>query len=154
MDQGPVADPCGLASSGRAGPGPLELCFGDMSDSVANDSPAAHVARAYVAALNAGNRDAIVGLFDDDAEWLGQLAAPHRGREALAELYEKLLGHVSGASDLRIGGQVTEGDASIIVIERRDRATGAWKVVALDHLELNEQGQISRISIYGPPRIE
>ena len=110
---------------------------------------AAEVARRYAEAINRQDVDAVMELFADDAVWMGQLAPPTAGKASITDLYRRLL---ERKPDVRLGRQISEGNQSVIELERFDRATGERRIVALDHFMLDTAGKIERIHVYAPPK--
>ena len=102
-------------------------------------------ARAYIAASNRCDYDAMSDLFHADAEWIPIAPIePRRGREAIRERY---LNEVRPMNHPIINDVYT-ADARRCVVEFEVDHPERGPVAIVDVFDVDDQGQITRLAVY------
>ncbi|TXH55634.1 MAG: steroid delta-isomerase [Burkholderiaceae bacterium] len=112
------------------------------------------VVHAYVAALNAGDLEAIVALYADDASVEDPVgSAPHRGRQAIRAFYARSVAvplEVALEGPVRVAGRECAFPFSVSLVYESQRMTFR----PIDTFRFDEAGRIVQMRAYfGPANI-
>ena len=112
------------------------------------------VVHAYVAALNAGDLEAIVALYADDASVEDPVgSAPHRGRQAIRAFYARSVAvplEVALEWPVRVAGRECAFPFSVSLVYESQRMTFR----PIDTFRFDEAGRIVQMRAYfGPANI-
>ena len=112
------------------------------------------VVPAYVAALNAGDLEAIVALYADDASVEDPVgSAPHRGRQAIRAFYARSVAvplEVALEGPVRVAGRECAFPFSVSLVYESQRMTFR----PIDTFRFDEAGRIVQMRAYfGPANI-
>ncbi|AZI35571.1 delta(5)-3-ketosteroid isomerase [Caenibius tardaugens NBRC 16725] len=133
-----------------------EMASGMLGDAT-QGVPGAHIRdvfKRYGEAHSAGDVDAILALFADDAVVRDPANAPeHRGKSALRAFFEAGIEASGGPIAMTLEGNVriagNEGAAAYIV--RTINSSPVFRVDTLDVMTFNEQGLIAQMIAYWGP---
>lgn len=103
------------------------------------------VARAYIAASNRCDYDAMSDLFHEDADWIPIAPIePRHGREAIRERY---LTRVKPMNHPIVNDRYT-GDEHRCVVEFEVDHPERGLVAIVDVFDVDDRGQITRLAVY------
>jgi SnoaL-like protein len=103
-------------------------------------------AERYVEIINRGTYGELGDLFAPDAEFL----APHhqvlRGRQQIADFYEKFLAEIS--PHIRIASYVEQGDECVFELEAALHGSDEFRLGAIDHATVRADGDVVRLAVF------
>jgi predicted SnoaL-like aldol condensation-catalyzing enzyme len=105
--------------------------------------------RDYVKLINSGRYDAIGGLFADDAVYMGPDGTTRNGRKEIAEFYQKVLSAMR--LQLKAASYIQEGDNCLVELENKDKKSGRYDLISIDHFIIDPQGKVSKFIVYLRP---
>jgi hypothetical protein len=105
--------------------------------------------RDYVKLINSGRYDAIGGLFADDAVYMGPDGTTRNGRKEIAEFYQKVLGAMR--LQLKAASYIQEGNNCLVELENKDKRSGRYDLISIDHFIIDPQGKVSKFIVYLRP---
>ncbi len=151
---------CGLASVclvtlalGVAGAEEVVQSCGDLvepQDREVISSPA-QVPGVYLARINEGNAEHVSNLFATDAVHRGPDGLVREGRAAIREFYEGIL--ASGPRKLAVGRSAADSRrVAFELISLSRPCNDDDPAVAVDMMDINEDGQIQEFTVFSRPR--
>lgn len=117
--------------------------------SAAGSKSACAAPHEYVKLINAGKYDRIGSLFADDAVYMGPDGKTRRGSKAIGAFYEKLMGNLK--PQVRAVSYIEHGDDCLMELDNKDKKSGKWELVAIDHFTVDPQGKVSKFIVYLRP---
>jgi hypothetical protein len=115
-------------------------------ESAARD--ACETPREYVKLINSGRYDAIGGLFSDDAVYMGP-GRTRKGTKEIGEFYQKFLAPMR--LQLRAVSYIQEGNDCLVELENKDKKSGRYVLISIDHFIIDSQGKVSKFIVYLRP---
>ena len=157
--RGGVSVRCGLAlvclftsALGVAGAEEVVQSCGDLvepQDREVISSPA-QVPGVYLARINAGNVEQVSNLFATDGVHRGPDGQVRTGRAAIREFYE---GIASGPRKLAVGRSVADSHrVAFELINLLQPCNEDDPALAVDVMDINEDGQIQEFTVFSRPR--
>jgi SnoaL-like domain len=116
-------------------------------ESAAKD--ACETPREYVKLINSGRYDAIGGLFADDAVYMGPDGKTRKGMKEIGEFYQNFLGPIR--LQLRAASYIQEGNNCLVELENKDKKSGRYDLISIDHFIIDPQGKVSKFIVYLRP---
>ena len=116
-------------------------------ESAARD--ACETPREYVKLINSGRYDAIGGLFADDAVYMGPDGTTRKGTKEIGEFYRKVLGAMR--LQLKAASYIQEGNNCLVELENKDKKSGRYDLISIDHFIIDPQGKVSKFIVYLRP---
>ena len=105
--------------------------------------------REYVKLINSGRYDAIGGLFADDAVYMGPDGRTRKGTKEIGEFYQKFLAPMR--LQLRAVSYIQEGNDCLGELENKDKKSGRYDLISIDHFIIDPQGKVSKFIVYLRP---
>lgn len=108
---------------------------------------------AYMAAFSAGDRDAYLGCFAEDAWIEDPVGSPRRrGRDGIGGFWDETHG-LSEAIELRpLGLRVVVGNEATFTMQARPTMAGAtYALDIIDHMTFDEAGKIATMRAFFDP---
>ena len=122
----------------------------EPQDLEAISSPA-QVPGVYLARLNEGNAERVSNLFATDAVHRGPEGQVTKGRAAIREFYAEILG--SEPRKLAVGRSVADGHrVAFELINLQQPCSEDDPALAVDVMDINEDGQIQLFTVFWRPR--
>jgi predicted SnoaL-like aldol condensation-catalyzing enzyme len=103
----------------------------------------------YVDLINAGKYNEIGGLFADDAVYMGPDGKTRYGAKEIGNFYTQFLGILKPR--VKPASFIQDGDNCIMELANRNKLSGKYSLVAIDHFTIDGQGKISRFIVYLRP---
>ena len=151
---------CGLAlvclvtlALGVAGAREVVQSCGDLVEPLDREviSSPAQVPGVYLARLNEGNAEHVSNLFATDAVHRGPEGQVRKGRAAIRAFYEGIL--ASGPRKLAVGRSVAGSHrVAFELINLLQPCNEDDPAVAVDVMDINEDGQIQEFTVFSRPR--
>jgi hypothetical protein len=105
-----------------------------------------HFADRYVETINRGEYADLGRLFADDAVFLAPGGQEFHGREEISSFYERFLGEV--VPTIRISSYLEQGDECVYELEAITKDQPEFRLRAIDHATLNDEGKVVRFSVF------
>jgi hypothetical protein len=105
--------------------------------------------REYVKLINSGRYDAIGGLFADDAVYMGPDGRTRKGTKEIGEFYQKFLAPMR--LQLKAASYIKEGNNCLVELENKDKKSGRYVLISIDHFIIDSQGKVSKFIVYLRP---
>jgi SnoaL-like domain len=105
--------------------------------------------REYVKLINSGLYDAIGGLFANDAVYMGPDGRTRKGTKEIGEFYQKLMGAMR--PQLKAVSYIQEGNDCLVELENKDKKSGRYDLISIDHFIIDPQGKVSQFIVYLRP---
>ena len=103
-------------------------------------------ADSYVELTNSGQYSKLGALFAEDAVFLGPGGRQFHGRQEIAAFYETFLPGLKPT--LRLATFVEQDHVCVYELEARINDESEFKLSAIDHATLNDDGLVTRFSVY------
>lgn len=100
----------------------------------------------YVELTNKGRYSELGALFSDNALFIGPGGRNLRGRQEIAAFYESFLPTLRPT--LRLATFVEQENVCVYELEARINDDTDFKLSAIDHATLDEDGLVNRFSVY------
>ena len=114
-------------------------------------SSPAQVPSVYLARINEGNAEYVSNLFATDAVHRGPDGQVREGRAAIREFYEGIL--ASGPRKLAVGRSVADSHrVAFELINLLQPCKEDDPALAVDVMDINEDGQIQEFTVFSRPR--
>jgi SnoaL-like domain len=116
-------------------------------ESAARD--ACETPREYVKLINSDRYDAIGDLFADDAVYMGPDGTTRKGTKEIGEFYQKFLAPMR--LQLKAVSYIQEGNDCLVELENKDKKSGRYVLISIDHFIIDPQGKVSKFIVYVRP---
>lgn len=103
----------------------------------------------YIRLINAGNYDAVGGLFSGDAVYMGPDGKTRHGSKAIGAFYSKFLRKLKPRPMASIYMQ--QGNECMMQLDMKDSKTGELMPGAVDHFTVTTDGKISKFIVFLRP---
>jgi hypothetical protein len=104
------------------------------------------LAERYVEIVNRGAYDELSGLFAHDAVFFAPGKRVFHGRDQIGAFYESFLPSIR--PNIRIASYVEDGDDCVFELEARVAGDDEYRLGAIDHATLDDDGRIKRFAVY------
>ena len=146
---------CGLALVGyftvALGAAGVQTCS-DLAEPVDREtvSSPAEIPGVYLARVNEGNVERVIDLFATDAVHRGPDGQVRRGRAAIQQFYEGILG--GGTRTLAVGRSVADSQRVAFELVNLQPCNEEDPALAVDVMDINEDSQIQEFTVFSRPR--
>lgn len=124
--------------------------LGEPQDMPTVSSPS-QMPSVYLARINAGDPEHVTNLFAPDGVHRGPDGQIRRGRAAILEFYKGILG--SGPRKLAVGRSVADDHrVAFELINVQQPCNEDDPALAVDLMDINEDGQIQQFTVFSRPR--
>jgi predicted SnoaL-like aldol condensation-catalyzing enzyme len=103
----------------------------------------------YVKLINEGKYDLIGSLFAADAVYMGPDGKTRHGSKAIGAFYEKLMGDLK--PQVKAVSYIEHGDDCLMELDNKDKKSGKWELIAIDHFTVDPQGKVAKFIVYLRP---
>jgi hypothetical protein len=122
----------------------------EPQDAASVSSPA-QIPEVYLARVNAGDAGRLTELFASDAVHRGPDGQVRKGRAAIQQFYEGIVG--SGPRKLAVGRSVADGHrVAFELVNLLQLCNEDDPALAVDVMDINEDGQIQEFTVFSRPR--